>query len=221
MVENSSDDINREIAGAVERAVHQYINTRREKIPSFVHRYFSFRGALKLNKKALGSDLYKTPLNILWIIPYGGLSFVSFLLKKAGFKKIPSYIKRLPPGFETNVQKEVKWLVYTELLEIPYTDEKRQSDRDVLLEEILNQPEIALLFHEELAKISAKSKSSKFRAALENNLMEYSKSRVAAADLAGSIISLATGATMFSKITPGAISISGSIAAAIVQHVAV
>ena len=96
MTGNFSDDINREIAGAVDRAIRHYIGSRRGRVPAFVHRHFSFKGALKLNKKALGSDLYKTPINILWIIPYGGLAFVSFLLKKAGLKKIPSFIKKLP-----------------------------------------------------------------------------------------------------------------------------
>ena len=112
-------------------------------------------------------------------------------------------MERLPVGFETNVQREISWLIFTELLEIPYDQGNRKSNKDALLEEILNQPEISSLFNEELSKIYSKSKNPKFRSTLEKNLQEYSKSRTAAADLAGTIISLSAGAAIFGKMTPG------------------
>lgn len=138
-----------------------------------------------------------------------------------GLKKIPSLFERLPVGFETNVQKEVNWLIYTELLEIPYTHGKRKSNKDALFEEILNQPEISSQFISELSQISSKSNNPKFRPSLEKNLTEYSKSRIAAADLAGSIITLAGGAALFKKMTPGAMAIGGSLATAVAQQAAI
>ena len=206
---------------AVNKAIQKYIESRKEKVPGFVKRYFSFPGTLGLNKKAIGSDLYKAPINVIWLLPYTGLKASSTLLKKVGFQRIPSRIENLPIGFTTEVQKEVTWLIFTELLEIPYFQGKRKSGKDALLEEILDQPEISSLFATALSKTYWKSRNPEFRLALEMNLLEYSTSRTAAADLAGSLISLSVGATMFNKMTPGAFTAGGALAAAIAQQAAI
>ena len=206
---------------AVDKAIQKYIQSRKEKVPGFVKRHFSFPGTLELNKKAIGSDLYKAPINVIWLLPYTGLKASSALLKKVGFQRIPSCIENLPVGFATDVQKEVTWLIFTELLEIPYFQGKRKSGKDALLEEILDQPEISSLFATALSNIYWKSRNPEFRLALEKNLLEYSKSRTAAADLACSLISLSVGATMFNKMTPGALTAGGALAAAIAQQAAI
>lgn len=206
---------------AVDTAIKRYIQARKDKVPEFAERYFSLRGAIGLNKKALGADILKGPLNVLWSVPYMGFRASSSALKKIGFEKIPSSIEKIPAGFETRVQKEINWLIFTELLEIPYEQGNRKSNKDALLEEILNQPEISSLFSNELSTIYSKSKDPKFRTALEKNLMEYSRSRIAAADLAGAVISLSTGATVFGKMTPGAMTAGGAIATAVAQHTAI
>jgi len=206
---------------AVDRAIARYIRSRKEKVPLFTGKYFSFKGALKLNRKALGADLYKTPLNVAWTIPYLGLRASSWILKKAGSQSMPSRLEKLPVGFETRVQKELKWLIFTELLEIPYAHENRQSNKDALLEEILNQPEISALFAHEITQIYSKSKNPKYRSALEQNLLEYSRSRTAAADLAGNIVTLSAGATMFHQMTPGVMTAGGVLATTIAQQTAI
>jgi uncharacterized protein DUF6635 len=206
---------------AVNRAIKKYIDSRKDKIPGFVKKHFSFPGALALNRKAIGSDLYKAPLNVIWLPPYTVLKASSALLKKVGFQRVSSRIENMPIGFTTDVQKEVTWLIFTELLEIPYFQGKRKSNKNVLLQEILDQPEISSFFATALSKIYWKSRNPEFRFALEKNLLEYSKSRTAAADLAGSLISLSAGATVFHKMTPGALSAGGALAAAIAQQTAI
>ena len=211
----------RRAESAVNHAIRNYIASRKRKIPEFAKRHFSFPGALLVNRKALGADLYKTPINVIWVLPYTGLKAAFLVLKKVGLKRIPPFIERLPVGFTTRVQREVNWLIFTELLEIPYVQGKRKSKKDALLEEILDQPEISSLFSVEFSKIYSKSGNPEFRLALEKNLVEYSKSRTAAADLAGGLISLSAGATMFHKMTPGALTAGGALATAISQHTAI
>ena len=211
----------KQIRISINRAIDKYIKSRIEKIPTFVNQYFSFKGALKLHKKALSSDLYKGPINISWSLLYTVLKAFSFMLRKSGVKKIPSHIDKLPPGFETYVQKEVNYLIFTELLEIPYAQGKRKSDKDALFEQILNQPEISEIFVKHLSQIKEKSKDSKFRSLLEKNLKEYAGSRTAAADLAGSIITLSVGAVMFQKMTPGALATGSAVATVIAQQAAI
>jgi hypothetical protein len=206
---------------AVERAIGSYIESRKEKVPDFVRQNFSFKGAARLNRKAFGSDLYKVPLNVAWTIPYITLRASSSLMKRMGLEKFPSHVERLPVGFETKVQKEINWLIFTKLLEIPYAQGKRRSEKDALLEAILNQPEISSLFVEDLSLIYSKSKDPRFRPALERNLMEYSRTRTAASELAGNIISLSAGASVFGKMTPGTLTVGGGLAAAIAQQTAI
>jgi hypothetical protein len=206
---------------AVERAIGAYIASRKEKVPHFVRKHFSFKGAVSLNRKAFGSDLYKVPLNVAWTIPYITLRASSSVMKKIGLEKFHSRVERLPVGFETKVQREINWLIFTELLEIPYVQGNRKSEKDALLEAILTQPEISSLFIGELSTIYSKSKDPSFRPALEKNLMEYSRSRTAASELAGNIISLSAGAGVFGKMTPGALTVGGGLAAAVAQHTAI
>ena len=206
---------------AVSKAIQEYIDSRKDKIPGFVKKHFSFPGALALNRKAIGSDLYKAPLNVIWLPPYTMLKASSALLKKVGFQRVSSRIENMPMGFTTDVQKEVTWLIFTEILEIPYVQGKRKSNKDTLLQIILEQPKISSFLATALSRIYSKSRDPEFRFALEKNLLEYSKSRTAAADLAGSLISLSAGATMFHKMTPGALSAGGALAAAIAQQTAI
>ena len=129
-----AQDTDEERRLAFDRAIAAYIRSRKEKVPAFVARYFSFKGALQLNKKAFGADLCKVPLNVAWSVPYLGM------------------------------------------------------------------------------KVSA---------ALEKNLVEYAKSRTAAADLAGNIITLSTGVAAFGQVTPGALTAGNTLAAVIANQIAV
>ena len=209
------------IKKSIDKAIIKYIKSRKQKIPTFVKKNFLFKGAFKINKKAMGKDLIKGPFNIFWSLPYTGFKISSAVMRKIGIKKIPSLLDKLPHGFETKVQQEIKWLIYTELLEIPYSQKDRSSKKDVLFEYILNQAEISVLFVKPLSEIKAKSKDPRFRNLLEDNLQEYASSRTAVADLSGSIISLAIGSSVFKKMTPGAMATGGAIATSIAQNAAI
>jgi hypothetical protein len=209
------------IQPAVDRAIEIYIADRKEKVPGFVQTHFSIAGAFRLNRKALGTDLLKAPANLLWAVPYAGLSLSSALLKRVGYAKMSELVRKLPAGFDTRVQKEVKWLIYTELLEIPFEQKERKSSHDALLAQIINQQEISDLFTPELEEIHAKSRDPKFRCALEDNLLQYARTRNAAAELAGGLLNLSAGAAAFGKMTPGAMTVASSVAGIIAQQVAV
>jgi hypothetical protein len=206
---------------AFDAAITNYIRSRREKVPAFVGKYFSFKGALRINKHALGADLYKVPLNVAWSVPYLGMKTTSALLKRLGLIKISRRIGGIPSGFETRVQREINWLIFTDLLELPYSQKGRTSTKDALLREILNQPQITAMFADELAGIHSKSKNPGYRAALEKNLVEYGKSRTAAADIAGNIIALSAGAAAFGQTTPGSLTAGSMLAAYIAHQIAV
>ncbi len=207
---------------AYQKAVTQYINSRLEKIPEFVQTHFSFRGALRLHKKAIGADLIKGPVNISWSLIYTILRGSGAILHKVGERKISRLLReKLPPGFETRVQKEITWLIYTELLELPFKQGRRESKKDALMEFLFNQKIVADMMTRALKPLKSRADDPKVRRALEKNLREYSTSRTAAADLAGTLITLSFGAAAFKKMTPGAMAAGSSLAAVIAQQTAI
>lgn len=206
---------------AVERGTARYIASRKARIPEFVERHFSFRPALRLNRKAAGMDLLKGPANVLWSLPYTLSRVSSGALRRAGEKRLSSYLDRLPAGFRTDVQREVTWLIYTDLLELPYRQGERRSDKDALLEHILGEPELAEWMEQRLSEISRKSTDPGFRKALERQLSEYASSRTSTAELAGAVLTLASSFVALKEAAPGGLA-GGTLAAnAIAQHVAI
>ena len=205
---------------AIDRAIESYLQARRQKIPEFVRSHFSLAGALKINKKALGADLIKAPLNTVWIVPYTATRVLSSAAAAVGLKKLAALAGKMPAGFKTAVQEEIDSLIFRELLELPRPGDRDQV-ADALLAEILDQPEIQGLFQDQLDQIQAKSRQEGFRRSLEARLKDYSLSRTAINELSGNIIALAGGVTMLGKMTPGGISFGTVLAGAIAQHSAI
>jgi hypothetical protein len=206
---------------AVDNGIEAYITSRRARIPGFIDRHFSFRGALALHRKTFGRDFYKHPVNLLWGLPVALGKGVADLLEKAGAKRTATWLNRLPRGIPTVLQQELQWLIYTDLLELPYVHEGRASHRDALLEHILAAPWIAALCEEYLTQLHSVAARPEFRGALERHLEEYGKTRGAVSELAGSLITLAAGYAALSKATPGALSAGTAAATAIAQHMAI
>lgn len=209
------------IRSAVERGIDAYLKSRDAKTREFVASHFSIRGAFALQKKTLRRDLLKLPLNMLWALPAFTLHLLGRGLKKVGLVNIGGKLEDVPDGFDTALQQELRWLIYTELLELPYAQGERVSHTDRLLENILNQPEIAALCESYLRQIRLNASRPAFRESLERNLAEYGKSRVAAGELTSNLITLATGYAAFHQATPGVLAGGSAAAAAIAQHTAI
>ena len=216
-----SEEQRQVILKAVNAGIENYIQTRKAKVPAFVAKYFSFKGALKLHRKALGKDLYKAPLNVLWLAPLATVKVSSWILKKAGAGKMAQRLDALPTGFQTDVQKEINWLIYTELLELPYQQESRTSTKDALLAEILQDRELASVIDSYLTEIHKKSAAPDFRRTLEKNLQGYANSRTAAAEIAGNIITLSSSYIAFNKAMPGVFTSGSATAAVIAEKIAI
>ena len=209
------------ILNAVNAGIDHYIQTRKAKVAIFVEEHFSLSGALNLHRKALGKDLYKAPLNILWLAPYTLSRACSFGLKKINLNKLANKLDTLPSGFETDVQKEINWFLYTELLELPYSQNGRTSTKDALLETILQDKQLANLIDCYLVEIHKKSSEQNFRQTLERNLLQYATTRAAAAELAGNIVTLCSSYAAFHQASPGVFTASAATATAIAQKIAI
>ncbi len=217
----SSKQQHRIVTEAVNAGIDRYIASRKAKVSEFVERHFSFKGTLQLHRKALGSDLYKAPLNLFWMIPLTVSKIVAYPLEKLGASRAAKILKHLPPGWETDVQKEINWLIYTELLELPYQQRERRSPKDALLEEILRDPKLNAILTDYLQQIKQKSADPNFRQTLERNLQEYATSRIAISELANSLITLSSNLAAFHKAAPGAFTSGNVLAGIIAEKIAI
>ena len=49
-------ELHQTLQHAVDQGIEAYITSRRARIPGFIDRHFSFRGALALHRKTFGRD---------------------------------------------------------------------------------------------------------------------------------------------------------------------
>lgn len=212
-----------QVHAAVSEATRRYLAERRARVKPFTRRHFSFKGALRINRRALGKDLLRTPANVFWSVPHLLAQGGAVLGRKLKWQALVDRLDRLPSGFKTDVEREIEWLMYSEWLELPFvqTQEGRCCQRDALLEEILAHPTIGRLLVPELMQLDGLAHQRGFRQRLEDYLTTYTSSRTAAADLTGSLLSLAAGVASCKQLTPGAIAIGGVAATAIANQWAI
>jgi hypothetical protein len=210
-----------QVEQAVERGIAAYVASRQQKIAAFDERHFSFHGAFALHRKTFLKDIYKFLLNMLWSLPYFLAQTAALVAEKIGAQWLGRMLRKVPPGLKTAYQREINWLIQTELLELPYSDGTRTSTKDAMLESILADPELSARCAGYLAEIGQPGRTAEFRAALESRLVEYGKSRLAVSELAGNVINLAAGYALFQQATPGVISTGSALAAAVAQPLAI
>src|SRR5581483_8359457 len=201
--------------------IERYIAGRRALVPAFVDRNFGWQGALRLNRAALGFDVLRSPANIAMGFATLGKSAAAAGLKLVGRHRAAASLDARNLFFETDVGREVRWRIMSELLVLPYADRDRRCERDALIETILADPRLATHFAEALAAIGRRSDDAAFRRRLVEAMAVYVGSRAAAADLASSLFAAATGLAAYQQFTPGMTTLSASLAATIAHKTAV
>ena len=211
------DDANRIVAEGARR----YFESRREMVDEFVDRHFSFFGSLSMHRKAIGWDMLKAPANIALAVPQLATKLAASGAKAAGADRVSEYLGSRKLVFDTEVGQEIEWLVITELLELPFRQGDRVSHRDALADTILSAPELQERLHEALGTIGRKGDDAVFRERLEETLETYAGTRVAAAEIATSLMTIGAGAVTMHQVTPGVMSLGPALAAALAQNAAV
>jgi hypothetical protein len=190
-------------------------------VDEFVNRHFSFFGSLSMHRKAIGWDMLKAPANIALAVPQLATKLAVSGAKAAGADRVSEYLGSLKLVFDTEVGQEIEWLVITELLELPFRQGDRVSLRDALANTILSAPELQQRLHEALGTIGRKGDDAVFRERLEETLETYAGTRVAAAEIATSLMTIGAGAVTMHQVTPGVMSLGPTLAAALAQNAAV
>jgi hypothetical protein len=205
----------------VEEAILRYFAARRAKVPGFVDRHFSARGSLVLHRRALGLDIVRAPVNVAMVIPKVITLLVALGLRRIGATTPAERLSDLQLFLDTDVGRELVWLVNTELLELPFADNGRQSTQDALAIEIVADPRLGEVLggvlDEARERLGAEEVSRRLGQALET----YTGARAATADITNALLMVGTGALALKQMTPGAISMGPAVAGVLAQQTAV
>ena len=213
--------LGRDLALAVvDAGTRRYFADRRAQVQPFIDAHFSIRGTLSLHRAALGWDFARAPLNLALAGPQIALQLGARGATALGARRAANLMRR-SIMLKTDVERQVEWLVHTELLGLPFEQPGRASNRDVLAETILADPGLEAAMHSALAEIGRLGDDPAFRARLHDAMTQYGTSRTAAAEITTGLLSLSAGALALNKLTPGAASLGPSLAAVMAQQTAV
>jgi hypothetical protein len=210
-----------EARAIVDHAIDRYIAARHERVAGFVDRHFSLIGSLRLHRQAIGPDLVRAPANVLMMLPYLGIQVGGAALRRLGARQAARRLSGRKLFLDTDVGRELTWLLHAELLELPYDDGRRRSEHDALAETILADARVAAAVDVLAALARRHANDADQQARLQDMLRAYASTRTAAADLVNNVLLASAGMAAFQKLTPGTLTLGPVIAAALAQQAAV
>lgn len=205
----------------VREGAEAYFAGCRARVEPFIDANFSAGGSARLHRHAVGWDLLKSPANVMLSVPQVALKLGSLAARGVGAKGVADRLGRQDLFMETDVARELRWRMMTDLLRQPFQDGDRCSRADGLAEAILAHPEMRTLIAAAGETAAAHRDDAAFRARMETALTDYTGARAAAAEITTGLIAMGGGAVAFQKLTPGALALGPAIAASLAQGAAV
>ena len=208
-------------AQIVDDAIATYFAQRRARLPEFLERTYSIKGAAGLNACAFGHDLWRGPLNVALAGPDFALKATESVLSRlpllSGKVELPNL------HLKTDVARELEWRIHTDLLELPFEQpcSGRKSSRDALGEIILSDPRLDAIWHPVLADHVNKAHDPELRKVLHEAIETYQSSRAATGEIVNLGLSLTIGALITHQLTPGALTLAPSVAQATAEKIAI
>jgi len=199
----------------------RYFAARHEQVAHFVHAHFSLLGTLRLHRAALGWDIALAPLNLAMAPPQMALWLAGTGARRLGASRLASRMTSLRLVRETAVARRVRWLVITELLELPCREGPHEATRDALAETILADARVIATLQPMLVRLGEAGEDPALQARIERAVADYAGTRGATTEITMALISLGAGAGSFGKLTPGAVSLGPVLAGMLAQQAAV
>jgi hypothetical protein len=206
---------------AFRSAARRYIATRRTRMPYFSRRHFSLRGAVRLHRVALGGDLVRAPVNLALAVPHLLKLLLALVLGRLGYQRGADRLRAMPTQLRTAVAREIDWLMWTELLELPHRSGARVSDRDALAEMLLGEAVIAWAITAAKDLAARHRDDAVFNDRLTDSMSRYTGARIAAAEITTALASAGVGGLVAQQLTPTAFTLGPALAAMVAQHAAV
>ena len=202
-------------------AVARYGESRHAKIEAFARDNFSFLGSLRLHRHAVGLDMIRAPANLAMSAPFLTTQIIAAGCRAMGRKQSAAWLESRRFYLKTDVARELEWRFFVDLLELPFTQGSRASERDALAEELLRDPRVEGAISEQLQASGVQGHDAEFRAWLSGALNTYQSTRVSSADMSNALLGAGIGAVAFKQLTPGMLSLGPIAAHALVQSAAI
>lgn len=210
-----------EVRRIVNGAIDRYVAGRHAKVDAFVDANFGLLGALRLHREAIGLDLLRAPANLALVPPYLALQIASAGARRFGAEAAARWMETRKVFLDTDVARELTWRLHTQLLELPYEDGSRRSERDALAEDILVDARLMRVWDAFEATMARHRNDEALQRRLKAMVHTYSGARTAAAELVVSMTMAGAGAALFRQLTPGVLTLGPALAGAIAQKAAI
>jgi hypothetical protein len=195
----------------VEDSIRTYFRKRRSRVPGFIDRTFSFAGALRTHRNAIGHDLWKAPLNAALAGPQIGLQAIAGVMTLAGRREAAERLKSRELFFRTSVTENIERQLFVDLLELPYIGKGEPSFHDALAVEILGDHRL-----DGALGILNGPWGEKQRLQMDDKLVQrlaiYLNARGAAGELVSAAVTMAAGGAMLHQLTPGFLTLGPALA---------
>lgn len=205
----------------VDDAISRYIDGRRERIDGFIDAHYGWKGSAKLHRNAFGLDLIRAPVNVALVPPQLVVNITGMVAERFGARRAGHWMKTRRLLMRTSVDRELEWRLWTEFLELPFTDGQRIATRDALAEAMFADPRLHHALGEPLAEIARHAEDPEVRLRVEETLAAYTGTRAAASDLVGAMVSTGVGYAAAQQITPSVWTLGPVLAGMMAQHMAV
>lgn len=172
--------------------VADHLNACRQRIPGFVGVNYSWPGAISLNRRAWGVDVFVAPFNFVMGFPNFVLRVLAVFLDFFGARKAAQWLLRSHLGLPTTVQKTLTAKLMADLLDLPINPEDATDRSRHLVAFAAREP-----------------------------VRIYVQTRNVAADITAGTLAAVAGAVFFNQLTPGSISAGSAIAHAVAREQAV
>lgn len=207
-----------EIEQAIRSGIEHYFDDCRARVPAFIDRHFHYPGAIATNRMALGWDMLRAPINLLWAPVYALACLVKILVpKRTGLMWLHGLANRMPAGFTTRVQRHISHLILVDLLN---NGQESPLLEGSLLEGYLIEA-LEAVYERHTSKPVDHQRFSKLTEPLvADALSQYRITRTASADITNSISCTVLGAFAFQKFTPGGIGLGVVLASMLAKTLA-
>lgn len=202
-----------EIAQAIRQGTERYFADCRARVPVFIDRHFRYPGAIATNRMALGWDMLRAPINLLWAPVYALACLLKFLVRqRASLKWLYRLADGVPAGFTTQVQQHISNLIQVELL--------NKGPTGHLLEDYLVEALEAVYARHTCEPVDHRQFSTLIEPLVTDALNQYRITRTASADITNSLSCTVLGAFAFQKFTPGGIGLGVVLASLLAKTLA-
>jgi len=202
-----------EIEQAIRSGIERYFDDCRARVPAFIDRHFHYPGAMATNRMALGWDMLRAPINLLWAPVYALVCLLKILVpKRTGLMWLHDLANRVPAGLTTRVQQHISHLILVDLLNNGQKDSRLEGYLIEALEVAYERHSCKPIKHQRFSTL--------IEPLVADALSQYRMTRTASADITNSISCTVLGAFAFQKFTPGGIGLGVVLASMLAETLA-